>query len=51
MPLHHESPFETEIREYLGAHGWLDGRAAPRHGIRRLGLKPSGGDRIHVRLP
>ena len=51
MPLHHESPFETEIREYLGAHGWLYGRAALRHGIRRPGLKPSGGDRIHVRLP
>ena len=23
MPLHHESAFETEICEYLGAHGWL----------------------------
>jgi type I restriction enzyme R subunit len=23
MPLHHESAFETEICEYLGANGWL----------------------------
>lgn len=23
MPLHHEVAFETEICEYLGAHGWL----------------------------
>ena len=23
MPLHHEVVFETEIREYLGVHGWL----------------------------
>ena len=23
MPLHHESAFETEICEHLGAHGWL----------------------------
>ena len=40
MSLHHESAFEQEICDHLGAHGWLYEEGAAAHYDRRLALYP-----------